>query len=96
MSMSMSLRQGFIPQPWDHDLSRNQKSDAQPTEPPRHPRMWTSLGNYCFADHSLEVSRGNPQISIHLLHSQPLGKATGGTGTGVYQAPSVVRGVTVP
>ena len=22
---------------WDHDLSRNQESDAQPTEPPRHP-----------------------------------------------------------
>ena len=23
--------------PWDHALSQNQESDAQPTEPPRHP-----------------------------------------------------------
>ena len=29
--------QGSIPQPWDHDLSRNQESDAQTTESPRHP-----------------------------------------------------------
>ena len=26
-----------IPQPWDHDLNQNQKSEFQPTEPPRHP-----------------------------------------------------------
>ena len=31
---------GSIPQPWDHDLSWNQTSDAQPTEPPRHPWTW--------------------------------------------------------
>ena len=30
--------QGLIPQPWDHGLSRNQESDAQPTEPPMCPR----------------------------------------------------------
>ena len=29
---------GSIPRPWGHDLSRNQESDAQPTEPPRRPR----------------------------------------------------------
>ena len=28
---------GSIPRPWDHDLSWNQESDAQPTEPSRHP-----------------------------------------------------------
>ena len=25
------------PEPWDHDLSRNQELDAQLTEPPWHP-----------------------------------------------------------
>ena len=29
---------GSISGPWDHDLSWNQESDAQPTEPPRGPR----------------------------------------------------------
>ena len=28
---------GSIPQPWDHDLNRNQESDAQLTEPPGAP-----------------------------------------------------------
>ena len=28
---------GSILWPWDHDLSPNQESDSQPTEPPRHP-----------------------------------------------------------
>ena len=28
-----SLTRGLIPWPWDHDLSWNQGSDAQPTEP---------------------------------------------------------------
>ena len=32
-----SPMQGSIPQPWDHDLSQNQESDAQPTDPPRCP-----------------------------------------------------------
>ena len=32
-----SLVQGSIPQPCDHDLSQNQESDTQPTEPPRCP-----------------------------------------------------------
>ena len=31
--------QGLIPRPWDHDLSRNQESDAQPAKPPRHPSV---------------------------------------------------------
>ena len=29
--------QDLIPQPWEHDLSQNQESNAQQTEPPRHP-----------------------------------------------------------
>ena len=32
-----SLEWGSIPQTWDHDLSLNQESDAQPTKPPRRP-----------------------------------------------------------
>ena len=32
-----TLTRGSISPPWDHDLSREQESDAQPTEPPRHP-----------------------------------------------------------
>ena len=28
---------GSIPQPWDQDLSQNQESDAEPTEPPMCP-----------------------------------------------------------
>ena len=30
--------QGSNPRPWDHDLSRNQELDAQPTEPARCPK----------------------------------------------------------
>ena len=30
---------GLIPQLWDHELSRNQELDAQPTEPPRCPSL---------------------------------------------------------
>ena len=30
-----SPMRGLIPQPWERDLSPNQESDAQPTEPPR-------------------------------------------------------------
>ena len=43
-----SLTQGSIPQPWDHDLSPNQESGAQPTEPPRCPylqRLLTEIKN---------------------------------------------------
>ena len=32
-----SPKWGLIPWPWDYDLSQNQESDAQQTEPPRHP-----------------------------------------------------------
>ena len=37
---------GSIPQPWDHDLSRNQESDAQPTEPPRRPVLFSFLPSF--------------------------------------------------
>ena len=33
-------RQGSIPRRWDHDLSQNQESDAQLTEPPGHPKYF--------------------------------------------------------
>ena len=36
---AQSPMRGSIPQPWDHDLSQNQESDAQLTEPPRHPKI---------------------------------------------------------
>ena len=51
-----SLTQASVPWPWDHDLSRNQESDTQLTEPPRCPfKMifkrfclnWILLLNYC-------------------------------------------------
>ena len=32
---------GSISQPQDHDLSQNQESDIQLTEPPRHPTYWS-------------------------------------------------------
>ncbi|XP_048068548.1 tumor protein p53-inducible nuclear protein 1 isoform X2 [Ursus arctos] len=35
---AQSQTRGSISQPRDHDLSRNQESDAQPTEPPRRPK----------------------------------------------------------
>ena len=31
---ALSPTWGLIPQPWDHDQSQNQESDAQPTQPP--------------------------------------------------------------
>ena len=34
-----SPTQGSIPQPWDHNLKRNQESDAQLTEPPQVPQL---------------------------------------------------------
>ena len=39
-----------IPQPWDHDLSQNQESDAQPTESPRCPpySFLSLLHIFCF------------------------------------------------
>ena len=44
--------QASIPQPWDHDLSRNQELDAQPTEPPGRPNHGYSkfllFQNRCF------------------------------------------------
>ena len=38
----MNLRQVpcSIPQPWDHDLSRNQESNAHPTKPPKRPQVY--------------------------------------------------------
>ena len=38
-----SLTWSLIPRPWDPDLSRNPESDAQPTEPPRHPSLYTFI-----------------------------------------------------
>ena len=37
---AQSWKWGLIPGPWDHDLSRNQELDAQPTEPLRRPSKW--------------------------------------------------------
>ena len=37
---------GSILWPWDHDLSRSQESDAQLTEPPRHPCSLIIMGNH--------------------------------------------------
>ena len=47
---------GSIPGPLDYDLSWNQESDAQPTEPPRSPQIWNILkenwGHYfCKQEH---------------------------------------------
>ena len=36
--LAQSPMQGPIPRPWDHNLSQNQESDAQLTEPSRRPR----------------------------------------------------------
>ena len=59
---------------WDCDLSQNQELDAQPTEPPRHPRVWIltvslihslvlSLNNSCF---SCDIS-GPSSDPVHFL-----------------------------
>jgi len=44
---------GSIPEPWDHNLGQNQESDAQRTEPPRHPGFY----QYLFKDeqHGFEL-----------------------------------------
>ena len=44
---SQSLVWGSIPQPWDHDLSWNRESEAQPTERPRHPSKFLLISS-CF------------------------------------------------
>ena len=58
-----------------HDLSQHQESDAQPTEPPRHPSMTlfeplpyfdTSL--YCPSSHTLRLLG----VSLPIIHSEPL------------------------
>ena len=35
--------------PRDHDLSQNQESDAQPIEPPKHPKVWFLFKNVHWA-----------------------------------------------
>ena len=51
---------------WDHDLSWNQESDAQPTEPPRRPKTWGCKS--CLQDaHSLgRSSHINNHVSVRL------------------------------
>ena len=36
-ALHRALHRARSHEPWDHDLSRNQESDDQPTEPPRWP-----------------------------------------------------------
>ena len=36
-TVSVEPEVGVDPTPWNHDLSANEESDAQPTEPPRCP-----------------------------------------------------------
>lgn len=38
---------GWNSRPWDHDLSGDQESDAQRTEPPRHPRILSIFIQSC-------------------------------------------------
>ena len=47
----VGLYLGHNPRPRDHDLSQNQESATQSTEPPRHPITWAFLSVY-----SLSVS----------------------------------------
>ena len=39
---------GWIPRPWDHDLSQNQESDAQLTKPPRRPSFISFYKDFIF------------------------------------------------
>ena len=48
---AQSLMRGSILQPWDRDLSRNQELDAQPTEPPRCPKLKRNFKNLVSASH---------------------------------------------
>ena len=41
---TQSATWGSFHEPWDHDLSQNQESDAKPTEPPRRPGILVSGG----------------------------------------------------
>ena len=51
---AQSLTWGSISWPWDHNLSRNQESDTQPTEPPRCP--WhTPLPYYTLFFHNTKM-----------------------------------------
>lgn len=42
--------QGSIPQLWDHDLSQNQESDAQPTEHPTQVSLLNWYIRFLFLD----------------------------------------------
>ena len=62
-----SPRRGSIPQPWDYDLSQNQESDAQPTEPPRCPWI-SSLYRILFSCLPY-IHKGNhlyPHLQVHV------------------------------
>ena len=57
-------------QAWDHELSRNQQSDVQPTEPPRHPIIkdfLTAKSNAHFEVHSFIHSFIQQMVIEHLL-----------------------------
>ena len=49
---------GSISQPWDHDLSQNQESDAEPTIPPRHPSC------LLFCNKFLSIWKWQPLITL--------------------------------
>ena len=63
-------------EPWDHDLSRNQDSDASPTEPPRRPYFfffllhWLGLSLWCWTEKSgtpfscFSLNRTNFEVSL--------------------------------
>lgn len=66
-----NLMQGSISWPWDHDLMKNQKSDAWLPEPPRHPyscfkKEITKYGQKCG-----EISLTVPQKVKHRGMIQP-------------------------
>ena len=57
-----SLMQDLIPPPWDHDLSPNEESAAQPTTPPWHPGIvYFHLVNLA----TLDVA-STSSVSVHL------------------------------
>ena len=75
-----------VPPPWDHDLSQNQESAAQPTEPPRRP-SWVTFKRtfmelqlaYSNKLHAYVNTRNNPhdQDSLHIHYTWKFPLASG-------------------
>ena len=65
---------GLIPQPWEHDLSPNQESDAQLTEPPRWQFILLSLNSSSINGHPQGLAHSQFSIHVSIFDAHPISR----------------------